>query len=103
MDIKDIAKNLKGKTAVSSEEKKNEKKQIGKQSEYFMSLQRILKDKKYNNKSNTYIDTDISEVLSNIKSRGKIPIASLLSYIVEEWITTHKEDIRKLPTNKYLK
>lgn len=71
--------------------------------EYFEELKIALDDKDYNNKATTYIDKDISEVLSVIKSKGKIPISSLLSYIVENWIKEHKEDIKKLPSNRYLK
>lgn len=75
----------------------------GEESEFFFSIKEELKGKNYSNKANTYIDIEISEALSQIKTRGKIPIAALLSYIVENWIKEHKEEIDKLPTNKYLK
>lgn len=91
MSIKDLAYSIKNEETTPTTD-------LG----YFEKLQIELKKKSYNNKSNTYIDTEISEVLSIIKTRGKIPIASLLSFIVESWIKEHKDDIENLPTNKYL-
>ena len=82
---------------------KPEKKQNPRVPEFFQELKTSLDEKKYNNKATTYIDKEISEVLSVIKSKGKIPISSLLSYIVEDWIKEHQDEIKKLPTNKYLK
>lgn len=87
-------------SVAKQEEIKKDKQNLG--SDYFNNLKEELKEKNYNNKSNTYIDTDIGEVLSIIKTRGKIGIASLLSFIVESWIEEHKEEIEKLPTNKYM-
>lgn len=99
MSIAKLAEDLK-----KGEEKKDTKKHnTGVQSDFFNGIKNKLKAKDYNNKSNTYIDTEISEVLSIIKTRGKIPIASLLSYIVEDWINKNQEHINNLPTNKYLK
>ncbi|MFL0096006.1 hypothetical protein [Tenacibaculum maritimum] len=86
-------------TTKEDEIKKN-KQNLG--SNYFNNLKEELKEKNYNNKSNTYIDTDIGEVLSIIKTRSKIGISSLLSFIVESWIEENKAEIDKLPTNKYM-
>lgn len=87
-------------SVAKQDEIKKDEQNLG--SDYFDNLKEELKEKDYNNKYNTYIDRDIGELLSIIKTRGKIPIASLLSYIVESWIKEHKDEIDNLPTNKYM-
>lgn len=103
MSIKNLADSIKaGKNVVPKKAEPKTVKANVEIPEYFENLKRELKEKKINTKVNTYIDKEIVEVLGLIKTRSKIPISSLLSHIVEEWIEKHKNEIKNLPTNKYL-
>ena len=106
--IKNLAKDLKSGSASKNEvEPKQKSKALKKVDDeipsFFLELKDDLKNKEYSNKATSYLDEDISEVLTLIKTRGKIPIASLLSHIVEEWINNNHDHIQNLPSNKYLK
>jgi len=105
MGIRDLAKDLKN----SNKNEKAEKKPVGTKkdadviiSEFFELLRDEISNKNIDTKVITYIDKDLTEVLGLIKKKCKIPISSLLSHIVEEWIERNKDEIKKLPTNKYL-
>ena len=110
MGIKNLAQDLKDGKKENSE--KVEKKKVSTNNKlkdadveipkYFETLRDEIKGKHIETKVITYIDKDLTEVLGIIKTKCKIPISSLLSHIVEEWIETHKTEIKKLPTNKYL-
>lgn len=103
MSIKNLANNLKtGQATVTSQPKKKTKQSKNDVPEFFKILKTEINDKKIDDKVITYIDKDIIEVLSLIKTRCKIPMSTLLTHIVEEWIKEHKSEIKKLPTNKYL-
>ena len=40
-----------------------------------------------------YVDTDVKEVFGLLKAKAKIPISSLVSFILEDWLTKHRNDI----------
>tara|TARA_R110000868_G_scaffold411003_2_gene701300 strand:- start:20899 stop:21228 length:330 start_codon:yes stop_codon:yes gene_type:complete len=105
--IKQIAEDLKAVKTVPMKIQTNNTKSIIKNNDdvpiFFKELKEELKSKSYNNNSTSYLDEEISEVLTHIKTKGKIPIASLVSHIIEEWIKNNQEHIESLPTNKYLK
>ena len=60
----------------------------------------MLKDKNYNFADPIKIDADVKEIFRLMKVNAKIPISSLISYILEEWIREHEKDIRLLITHK---
>jgi len=51
-----------------------------------------------------YIDEQIKEVLSLLKSKGKIKTSSLVSYILEDFLEQNKEDINAIikSSNRFL-
>lgn len=102
-DVSKVAKTIEVLKTDPKAKSKKKKKKCEEIPEFFIGLKKEIKEKEYNNTSNTYIDTEIGEVLATIKQRGKIGISSLLSHIVEEWILLHHNEIQSLPTNKYLK
>jgi hypothetical protein len=106
--IKNLAKDLKNGSGSKKEVAPKQKSEVLRKVDdevpfFFLELKDELKNKEYSNKATSYIDEDISEVLTLIKTKGKIPIASLLSHIVEEWINNNHNHIQSLPSNKYLK
>ena len=60
----------------------------------------MLKDKNYNFADPIKIDADVKEIFRLMKVNAKVPISSLISYILEEWIREHEKDIRLLLTHK---
>ena len=60
----------------------------------------MLKEKNYNITDPIKIDADVKEIFRLMKVNAKIPLSSLVSYILEEWIREHEKDIRLLITPK---
>ena len=63
-----------------------------------------LNEKDYNCKELIYIDKDVKTVFQELKSKGKIQIAPLISLILEDWIINNSEAIQNIirGKNKYL-
>ncbi len=59
-------------------------------------LLEYIKGKDYNCKEVLYVDTDVKEVFGLLKAKAKIPISSLVSFILEDWLTKHRNDISSL-------
>lgn len=68
----------------------------------FEDVRRNLKLKKYRLKSVTYIDSDVMEVFSMIKTKHKIPVGAFISHLLEKFIECNKEEMLSLNSNKYL-
>lgn len=110
MGIKDLAANLKNSENDNSKKvekqviktEKHTKNEDVKIPKFFVELREEIKQTPIDKKVITYIDKDLTEVLGLIKTKCKIPISSLLSHIVQDWVETNKKEIKKLPTNKYL-
>lgn len=62
----------------------------------FDSLLEEIKERDYNCKSSLYLDDEVKEVFQMLKTKGKIPIAGLVSFILEEWLKGHQEEIKEL-------
>lgn len=54
------------------------------------------RDKEQSRKGVLYVDDEVKEVFMMLKAKAKIPISSLVSYILEEWLTEHEEEIGTL-------
>ena len=63
-------------------------------------LLEYIKGKNYNCKEVLYVDTDVKEVFGLLKAKAKIPISSLVSFILEDWLTKHRNDISSLIKQK---
>ena len=63
-------------------------------------LLEYIKGKNYNCKEVLYVDTDVKEVFVLLKAKAKIPISSLVSFILEDWLTKHRSDISSLIKQK---
>ena len=63
-------------------------------------LLEYIKGKDYNCKEVLYVDTDVKEVFGLLKAKAKIPISSLVSFILEDWLTKHRNDISSLIRQK---
>lgn len=63
-------------------------------------LLEYIKGKNYNCKEVLYVDTDVKEVFGLLKAKAKIPISSLVSFILEDWLTKHRSDISSLIKQK---
>ena len=68
------------------------------------SIVEEIESKEYNCTGVIYIDEEIKEVLTLLKSKGKIKTSSLVSYILEEFIEENKDDINAIITsaNRFL-
>lgn len=62
-------------------------------------LLKALKAKNYSCKEVMYVDKEVKEVMYLLKIKGKIPISSLVSYILEGWIIEHQELISSIIKN----
>ncbi len=63
---------------------------------FFQRFDEEIKNKEYNIKETLYVDEEIKEVLGLLKSKGKIQISSLVSFILEEWIFNNIEEVREV-------
>lgn len=63
-------------------------------------LLEYIKGKNYKCKEVLYVDTDVKEVFGLLKAKAKIPISSLVSFILEDWLTKHRNDISSLIEQK---
>lgn len=54
------------------------------------------RDKEQSRKGVLYVDDEVKEVFMMLKAKAKIPISSLVSYILEKWLTEHEEEIATL-------
>lgn len=63
-------------------------------------LLEFIKSKDYTCKEVLYVDTDVKEVFGLLKAKAKIPISSLVSFILEDWLTKHRDDISSLIKQK---
>lgn len=63
-------------------------------------LLEYIKGKNYKCREVLYVDTDVKEVFGLLKAKAKIPISSLVSFILEDWLTKHRNDISSLIEQK---
>lgn len=54
-------------------------------------------------KSVTYIDTDVHDIFSRLKTHTGVKIGQLLSQLGKDFIENNKAEIKKILSNKYLK
>lgn len=54
------------------------------------------RDKEQSRKGVLYVDDEVKEVFMMLKAKAKIPISSLVSYILEDWVKEHEEEIGTL-------
>lgn len=69
-----------------------------------LEILKLVNEKDYSCKEVLYVDEDIKEVFQMLKSKGKVPISALVSYILEDWIQQNIEDINAVlnSKNKYI-
>jgi len=69
-----------------------------------LQILNLINEKDYSCKEVLYVDEDIKEVFQMLKSKGKVPISALVSYILEDWIKQNIEDINAVinSKNKYI-
>lgn len=77
----------------------NDKRENDTNSEFDFILE-SLKDRDYSCKSTLYVDDEVKEVFQMLKAKGKIPIANLVSYILEQWVLEHKSEITDVLSGK---
>lgn len=70
----------------------------------FKEILEELETKNYACTEVIYIDAEMKEVLSLLKSKGKIKTSSLVSYILEQFLEENKEDINAIikSSNRFL-
>lgn len=70
----------------------------------FAEILENIEDKEYECTGVIYIDEQIKEVLSLLKSKGKIKTSSLVSYILEDFLEQNKDDINTIikSSNRFL-
>jgi len=61
----------------------------------FENIFENVKRRKFENNATIYVDEDVKEVLNILRTSLKMPLSSLVSHILEEWIEKNKEDIEK--------
>lgn len=66
------------------------------ESSFFQKYGEKMKGRDYNIKETLYVDEDVKEVFSLLKSKGKIQISSLVSFILEEWISNNIEEVKEI-------
>ena len=71
-------------------------------SDFFEKLNKELSETDYNCKANVYIDEELSGVFARIKKTKKINMSTLISYVLEQWSIENNEELKNLPSNKYL-
>lgn len=64
------------------------------------ALLESIKNKDYNCKEVLYVDADVKEIFSLLKAKAKVPISSLVSFILEDWLFKHSDDISTLIQQK---
>lgn len=70
----------------------------------FAEILEDIENKEYACTGVIYIDEEIKEVLSLLKSKGKIKTSSLVSYILEDFLEQNKDDINAIikSSNRFL-
>ena len=119
IDIKALARELKGDGTESKPntpiEKKvdytstNKKKPAGVSpynTKFLDLISNINNHNEYNTDGCIYIDSDIHDLLRQIKVRKKLKIGYLVSWLIEQFIMEHKQDIAALlkpKENRFMK
>lgn len=65
-------------------------------------VRQIIKSKSYDKKRIIYIDNDVAQILNQVKFEKKIAMGDLCSYLLENFIEEHKEEINNLFKNRLL-
>lgn len=70
----------------------------------FAEILEEIEQKEYECTGVIYIDEQIKEVFTLLKSKGKIKTSSLVSYILEDFLEQNKEDINTIikSSNRFL-
>ncbi len=109
IDIKALARELKGdgiesKPITSSDKKgdhrptnkKKSSKTTSDKSDLLELISKINQRNEYNTEGCVYIDSDIHDLLRQIKVRKKLKIGYLVSWLIEQFIIEHKQEIAAL-------
>jgi hypothetical protein len=82
---------------------RKKRKSVLKETKFGQIIEEIEK-KEYGRMGVIYVDEEIKEVLSLLKSKGKIKTSSLVSYILEQFLEENKDDINTVikSANRFL-
>jgi len=115
LDIKSLTRELKQaaaepkefvKESIEREVKKKGKTPSGlKHSKLKTIFSEVAKNEEYNTEACVYIDSDIHDVLRQLKSRTKLRIGPFISWLTEAFIREHQKEIiaiLKRKTNRFI-
>lgn len=108
LDIKSLTMALKNTTSETREQPKPVPVQEKTDKKKTHSLMDIIKEtndrKDFNTEACVYLDTEVHEVLSQLKARTGLRIGNLMSRLAEEFIQEHRDEIiraLKPKSNRY--
>jgi hypothetical protein len=99
--------NVDSKTSAEQDEvrevQRKKRKSVLKETKFGRIVEEIEK-REYGQMGVIYVDEEIREVLSLLKSKGKIKTSSLVSYILEQFLEENKDDINTVikSANRFL-
>ncbi|MBS9767644.1 MAG: hypothetical protein KGV44_08910 [Flavobacteriaceae bacterium] len=73
-----------------------------KENDSLEDVRKKIKEKNYDKKRVIYIDEDIAKILNQLKFEKKIPMGDLCSYLLEQFIEQHKEEVTNLFKNRFI-
>jgi ABC-type uncharacterized transport system ATPase subunit len=97
MNITSVAEMLKNPTQVVKEENTGVDVLVNTKLEDILEE---IENKDYTCTTIVYIDSELKEVLNLLKSRRKINTSSLVSYLVEQFVNEHRDDINAIVRRK---
>jgi len=108
LDIKSLTMALKNTTSETREQPKPvpaQEKAINRKAHPLMDIIKETNDRKdFNTEACVYLDTEVHEVLSQLKARIGLRIGNLMSKLAEEFIGEHRDEIiraLKPKSNRY--
>ncbi len=108
LDIKSLTIALKNNTSETREQPKTVPAQEKATNKKTHSLMDIIKEsnarKEFNTQACVYLDTEVHEILSQLKARTGLRIGNLMSSLAEEFIQEHRDEIiraLKPKSNRY--
>jgi len=97
LDIKSLTMALKNTTSETREQPKPgpaQEKATNKKAHFLMEIIKVTNDRKdFNTEACVYLDTEVHEVLSQLKTRTGLRIGNLMSSLAEEFIQEHRDEI----------